>query len=154
MLPKLLFVIGLIFVTTPWASPPVALALGLVFGLTLAHPFQNQAHKVSQILLQVSVVGLGFSMNLRDVVKVGRSGFVYTLLSICFVVIFGLALGSLLRVNRTSSFLIAVGTAICGGSAIAAVGPIVEATNEDMSVSLGTVFILNSVANSCLHQIS
>lgn len=146
MVAKLLFVIGLVFVATPWASPPIALALGLVFGFTLAHPFQNLAHKFSKILLQICVVGLGFSMNLRDVLNVGRSGFVYTFLSISFVMIVGLTLGRLLRVNRTNSFLIAVGTAICGGSAIAAVGPIVEATNEDMSASLGTVFILNSVA--------
>jgi len=111
----------------------------LVFALTLTHPFPTFVHKFSKILLQICVVVLGFTMNLHEVLKVGRSGFLYTFLSISFVMIVGLTLGRLLSVNRTNSFLIVVGTAICGGSDIAAWGPILEATNEDMSVSLGPV---------------
>jgi len=85
-------------------------------------------------------------MNLHEVLKAGRSGFVYTALGISFALLVGLALGKLLRVRGNSSFLITAGTAICGGSAIAAVGPILRADDEEMAVSLGTVFILNSVA--------
>jgi uncharacterized integral membrane protein (TIGR00698 family) len=135
-----------IFVVTPWASPPIALALGLSFGLIFANPYAKQVHKLSKRLLQVCVVGLGFSMNLHEVLKIGRSGFLYTILGIGFVMIMGMSLARLLKVNSTNAFLIAVGTAICGGSAIAAVGPVLEATDEEMSVSLGTVFILNSIA--------
>ena len=146
MLRKLLFLIGLIFVATPWASPSLALALGLSFGLIFANPFPSQVHKFSKRLLQVCVVGLGFSMNLHEVLRVGRSGFLYTILGIGSVMILGMSLGRLLKVNSNNGLLIAVGTAICGGSAIAAVGPVIEATSEEMSVSLGTIFILNSIA--------
>ena len=143
---KLLFLVGLAFAATPWASPPAALALGLLFGLTVAHPWRSLSESLSKVLLKVCVVGLGFGMDLREVLEVGRSAFVYTFLGICFVLVAGLALGRLLRVGDKNSFLIAVGTAICGGSAIAAMGPVVEATDEEMSVSLGTVFVLNSAA--------
>jgi len=91
-------------------------------------------------------VALGFGMNLHQVLKAGRSGFLYTALGISFALIVGLALGKLLRVRGNSSFLITAGTAICGGSAIAAVGPILQADDEEMAVSLGTIFILNSIA--------
>src|SRR6266404_2237527 len=110
MLRKLLFLIGLIFVATPWASPPLALALGLSFGLIFANPFPNQVHKFSKCLLQVCVVGLGFSMNLHEVLRVGRSGCLYTILGIGFVMIVGMNLGRLLRVKSNNGFLIAVGT--------------------------------------------
>jgi uncharacterized integral membrane protein (TIGR00698 family) len=85
-------------------------------------------------------------MNLAEVLKIGRSGFLYTACSITGAVFLGLAIGRWLRLERTSSFLITVGTAICGGSAIAAVGPITNATEEEMAVALGTVFLLNSIA--------
>jgi len=143
---KFLFIIGLLFVATPMSSPPIALALGLAFGMIFAHPFPAIADKLSKLLLQVSVVGLGFGMNLNEVISVGRSGLLYTFLSISLVMLGGLALGRVLSVNATNGFLIAVGTAICGGSAIAAVGPVLEASNEEMSISLATVFILNSAA--------
>jgi len=143
---KVLFVVGLMFVTTRWASPPVALGLGLSFGLVFANPFAKHAQALSKRLLQVCVAGLGFSMNLHEVMKIGRSGFIYTILGIAFVMMVGMSLARFLKVTSNNGFLIAVGTAICGGSAIVAVGPVVEATDEEMSVSLGTVFILNSVA--------
>ncbi len=141
---KLIFFAGLAI--SCFVSPPIALLLGLAFGLTLTHPYPKNARKLSRWLLQASVVGLGFGMNLHQVVRAGRSGFLYTLLSISFVLLAGMGLGRLLRVPATPAFLISTGTAICGGSAIAAVGPISEATDEQMAVSLGTVFVLNSVA--------
>jgi uncharacterized integral membrane protein (TIGR00698 family) len=146
MLPKLLFFLCLLFVITPWASPPIALAIGLAFGLLFSHPFAKKTKSLSKILLQVSVVGLGFGMNLHEVVRAGRSGFIYTALGITATMITGIALGRLLKVESISALLISVGTAICGGSAIAAVGPVAGAKDEQMSVSLGTVFILNSIA--------
>src|SRR5438477_6902855 len=146
MISKTLFVLGLICAASGFVSPPVALAMGLAFGLAFAHPFNVAAKKLSRYLLQASVVGLGFGMNLHEVVHAGRSGFLYTLLGISFAMIVGMTLGRLLRVQKTSAFLISTGTAICGGSAIAAVGPICHATDEEMAVSLGTVFVLNSIA--------
>jgi uncharacterized integral membrane protein (TIGR00698 family) len=120
--------------------------MGLVFGLAFPHPYGNQAKKSSKFLLQTSVVGLGFGMNLHQVVQAGRSGFVYTLFGISFALLAGMGLGALLGVQRVPAFLISTGTAICGGSAIAAVGPITQASDEEMAVALGTVFVLNSVA--------
>lgn len=120
--------------------------MGLLFGLLLAHPFERQSRYLTKYLLQGSVVALGFGMNLHEVVRAGRSGFVYTALSIAAALLLGLGLGYLFQVASKPSFLISTGTAICGGSAIAAVGPILNASEEEMAVSLGTVFILNSIA--------
>ena len=127
-------------------SPPIALTLGLLYGLSFVHPYQADSRSLSRFLLQASVVGLGFGMDLHEVLRVGRSGFLYTAAGISFALIFGLLLGRLLRVNKTASILISTGTAICGGSAIAAVAPIIEASDEEMAISLGTIFILNSIA--------
>jgi uncharacterized integral membrane protein (TIGR00698 family) len=124
----------------------VALTIGIVFGLSFAHPFAAATRNSARILLQVCVVALGFGMNLHEVLKAGRSGFIYTALGISFALLAGFAFGKLLRVRGNPSFLITAGTAICGGSAIAAIGPILQADDEEMAVSLGTVFILNSVA--------
>jgi len=143
---KLLFFAGLVLSFSGWVSPPVALTAGILLGLTLSHPYGKQSSKSAKFLLQASVVALGFGMNLPDVVKAGRSGFVYTALGISIALAAGLALGRLVRVPGTPSFLISSGTAICGGSAIAAVAPILQASGEEMSVALGTVFILNSIA--------
>lgn len=146
MISKILFFAGLVCAASGFVSPPVALAIGLVFGLIFAHPYPKQSATVSKFLLQASVVGLGFGMNLHDVVRAGRSGFVYTLFSIAFAMVVGVLLGRALMVAKEPAYLISTGTAICGGSAIAAVGPITGATDEEMAVSLGTVFVLNSVA--------
>jgi uncharacterized integral membrane protein (TIGR00698 family) len=143
---KIVFFAGLILSASGLLSPPLALVLGLAYGLSFAHPFQAETRSVTRYLLQASVVGLGFGMDLHEVLRAGRSGFLYTALSIIAAMLLGLTLGWVLRVRRTPSFLISAGTAICGGSAIAAVGPIVHATEEEMAVSLGTVFLLNSVA--------
>lgn len=146
MIPKAAFLVGLALAASGLVSPPVALALGLVFGFTFPHPFDQSAKRLSRYLLQASVVGLGFGMNLHDVIRAGRSGFVYTLLGITFAMLAGMGLGVLLEMKRTPAFLISTGTAICGGSAIAAVGPIIGASAEQMAVSLGTIFVLNSIA--------
>ena len=143
---KRLFFLGIIFAASGLISPPFALLAGLVYGLTLTHPFHVESKSLAKFLLQASVVGLGFGMNLHEVVHAGRSGFLYTAVSITAVMLLGLGLGYLIHVSKKSSFLIAAGTAICGGSAIAAVGPIAEASEEEMAVSLGAVFILNSIA--------
>jgi uncharacterized integral membrane protein (TIGR00698 family) len=143
---KVLFALGLFFCLTPWASPPLALLAGLIFGAISTHPYKAESRVLSRVLLQSAVVGLGFGMNLQEVIRAGRSGFLYTALGIGFAMIVGMALGRALSVQRRAAFLISTGTAICGGSAIAAVGPIVGANEDEMSVSLGTIFLLNSIA--------
>jgi uncharacterized integral membrane protein (TIGR00698 family) len=146
MIPKIVFLAGLIAAASSFVSPPVALTLGLAFGLFFRHPYQTQSRDISKFLLQASVVGLGFGMDLHEVLRAGRNGFVYTLLSISFAMLTGMALGALFKVEKTSAFLISTGTAICGGSAIAAVGPVCDASDEQMAVSLATIFLLNSLA--------
>ncbi|HTG27775.1 MAG TPA: putative sulfate exporter family transporter [Methylomirabilota bacterium] len=143
---KIIFILALILCLSGWISPPVALSLGIIFGLSMPHPYPHFSRSAARILLQVSVVALGFGMNLHEIVKAGRSGFIYTALGISFSLVVGLALGKFLRINGNASYLITAGTAICGGSAIAAIGPILHADDEEMAVSLGTVFILNSIA--------
>jgi uncharacterized membrane protein YadS len=106
---KIVFFVGLILAASGLLSPSLALAAGLVYGLTLAHPYHLESRRLSKFLLQASVVGLGFGMNLAEVLKIGRSGFLYTACSITGAVFLGLAIGRWLRVERTSSFLITVG---------------------------------------------
>lgn len=143
---KILFFLILVLSLSGWLSPPRALTAGILFGFVFSHPFPAQSRTAARFLLQAAVVGLGFGMNLHEVLKAGRSGFFYTAISISFAIALGMALGRLLQVRGNSSFLITTGTAICGGSAIAAIGPILQANEEEMAVSLGAVFILNSVA--------
>ena len=143
---KNLFFAGLILAASGLISPPLALLGGLIYGFSVAHPFQVDSKRLAKFLLQASVVALGFGMNLRDVSHAGRSGFLYTALSITAAMLLGLGLGYFIHVGRKSAFLISAGTAICGGSAIAAVGPIANANEEEMAVSLGTIFVLNSIA--------
>jgi uncharacterized integral membrane protein (TIGR00698 family) len=143
---KILFLLGFGLCASGLVSPAVALALGLIFGLGFTHPWQLEARTATKYLLQASVVGLGFGMNLQEVLRAGRSGFVYTAASIGFALAAGLLAGRMLGVNKTASILITVGTAICGGSAIAAVAPIIHADQEETAVSLGTIFILNAIA--------
>jgi uncharacterized integral membrane protein (TIGR00698 family) len=143
---KTLFFAALIISASGFISPPIALTVGIIFGLSVAHPLPADSKDLSRFLLQASVVALGFGMDLHEVIKAGRSGFVYTALGISFALIVGLGLGKLLHVHGNCSFLITTGTAICGGSAIAAVAPILQADEQEVAVALGTVFILNSVA--------
>jgi uncharacterized integral membrane protein (TIGR00698 family) len=143
---KNLFFLGIILAASGILSPPFALAAGLAYGLSVAHGYHVDARRLSKFLLQASVVCLGFGMNLGEVIRVGRSGFLYTALGITFAMLIGIGLAILLRVGKTQGFLISAGTAICGGSAIAALAPVTAASDEAMAVSMGTVFVLNSIA--------
>ena len=143
---KNFFFVGLIVAATGLVSPPIALVGGLIFGFAFTHPYTLESRKLSKFLLQASVIGLGFGMDLHEVISVGRSGFVYTAASISIALVLGWLLGKLLSVKRQTSFLISAGTAICGGSAIAAIAPITDAGEDEIAVSLGTIFVLNSVA--------
>lgn len=143
---KRIFLICIIISASGFVSPAVALAAGIVFGLLLPHPFASESRDLSRLLLQASVVALGFGMNLHQVVHAGASGFLYTAVSIVSAIVLGTLLGRLLSVPPKAAFLITCGTAICGGSAIAAIAPITKASDEDMAVSLGTVFTLNAIA--------
>lgn len=143
---KNLFFVGIVISASGLISPALALVIGLAYGLTVEHPFPGESRSLTRFLLQASVVFLGFGMNLQEVVRTGRSGFIYTAITISFALCLGMLLARLLGVERTQGFLISAGTAICGGSAIAAVGPVMNANDEEMAVSLGTIFVLNSVA--------
>jgi len=143
---EIAYIILAILCLTSFITAPVALLLGLVFSLTLGSPFPLFNSNMSKYLLQVSVVGLGFGMNLLDSVKAGSDGMFFTLFSVVSVLFFGIVIGKWLRISNVSSYLIASGTAICGGSAIAAVGPIAKANESQMSVSLATIFVLNAIA--------
>jgi uncharacterized integral membrane protein (TIGR00698 family) len=127
-------------------TPPVALAMGLAFALAFKHPYRSESTTTVKWLLQASVVGLGFGMNFTSVLQAGAKGFGFTVVSIVGTLALGWLLGNLLGVGSKSSRLISVGTAICGGSAIAAVAPIIEAEEAEISVALGTVFVLNALA--------
>ena len=142
---KIVFFLLIFACLTPYVSPPIALALGLFLAFTVGNPFPEQTRKTTKILLQISVVLLGFGMNLEAVVKAGKDGILFTLATIFGTLALGFLLGRFLKVEDKTSALISSGTAICGGSAIAAVAPAIHADSEEISVSLGTVFILNSV---------
>lgn len=129
-----------------WAKPAEALFLGIAIALTIGAPYAKTNKKVSKYLLQASVVGLGFGMNLHSALASGREGMLFTIVSVVGVMIIGVALGKLLRVNPKNAYLISSGTAICGGSAIAAVAPIIDADDNDTSLALATIFILNAIA--------
>jgi uncharacterized integral membrane protein (TIGR00698 family) len=143
---KIIFFLGLLLATSGLVSPPVALVGGIAYGFTVEHPLRREASVLAKLLLQGSVILLGFGMNLNQVTHAGRSGFQYTAISIACAVALGLILGKLLRIRGKASYLITMGTAICGGSAIAALAPITEANEEEISISMGTVFLLNSIA--------
>lgn len=141
-----IFILGIILCLTPWIEAPMALLMGLIIAQTSGHPYITQNKKITNILLQSSVVGLGFGMNINKAIEAGKEGFVFTIFSICLTLILGYITGKWLKINKNTSYLISAGTAICGGSAIAAVSPIIKAEDNEISVSLGTVFILNSIA--------
>ena len=127
-------------------SAPVALFLGLVFAFIFGIPYPKFNKKLSKYLLQASVVGLGFGMNIEKSLQSGAEGMIFTVASVIIVMTAGVFLGRLLRINDKTSYLISSGTAICGGSAIAAVGPVLKADQNEMAVSLGVIFILNAIA--------
>ena len=143
---KALFIILILFCLSPWGSAPLALALGLVFAFTIGSPYPKLSGKPTKYLLQTSVVLLGFGMDLTAVYRAGKDGIAFTIVTIFGTLILGYFAGKMLSVKAKTSTLISSGTAICGGSAIAAVAPAINAEADEISVSLGTVFVLNSIA--------
>lgn len=127
-------------------NAPIALLIGLIFASMFPHPCPKFNKKTSKYLLQVAVVCLGFNMNLQESLKSGAEGMMFTIISVVGVMVLGVLIGWWLHINRKTAYLISSGTAICGGSAIAAVGPVVKANENEMAVSLGVIFILNSIA--------
>jgi uncharacterized integral membrane protein (TIGR00698 family) len=143
---QVVFGLVLFFCLTPWASPPIALALGLALAQTVGNPFAARTKAFTSKLLQFSVIGLGFGMNAHAAVQAGRQGILFTVASISGTLVLGFLVGKWLGLGRRVVHLISCGTAICGGSAIAAIGPVLGAKDEEMSVGLGTVFVLNALA--------
>lgn len=141
-----LFFIGIAVCLFPFISPAIALFMGLLLGFTVSNPYIKQSSKVSKYLLQFAVVGLGFGMNLFESLQSGKEGMLFTVVSVVGVLALGYWLGRHMLIDSKTTYLISSGTAICGGSAIAAVAPILNASPNQMSVSLGTIFILNAVA--------
>ncbi|MGD0076058.1 MAG: putative sulfate exporter family transporter [Candidatus Binataceae bacterium] len=130
----------------PFASPGTALMVGIALALTVGNPYLLTTGRLITPLLQISVIGLGAGMNLAEVGRAGVHGFFYTVIGISLTMSIGLSLGWLIRTQRDTSLLVTVGTAICGGSAIAAVAPAIRAKHHDVSVALATVFFLNAIA--------
>ncbi|RKS94101.1 putative integral membrane protein (TIGR00698 family) [Flavobacterium limicola] len=145
-LQQLIFVVLLLFCTTIFVSPPIALVLGLIVANLFGHPFLELNHKATNYLLQFSVVGLGFGMNVHSAVSSGKEGFLFTIISIVSTLVLGTFLGKWFKTDTKTSHLISCGTAICGGSAIAAIAPVIKSNEKQTSVALGVIFILNSVA--------
>lgn len=151
---KYLYILLIILVIFPFdllgagvsVAPWFALFLGIVFALIFECPYPKFNKKTSKYLLQASVVGLGFGMNLTESLKSGSEGMMFTIVSVFGVMIIGVLFGYWLKLNRKTAYLISSGTAICGGSAIAAVGPVVKADDHEMAVALGVVFVLNAIA--------
>lgn len=143
---EVIFLFGVVFCLSPFITPPIALLLGLIIAQFVGHPYLHLNHKATHILLQVSVVGLGFGMNVTSALNAGKVGILFTIISIIGTLILGFFMGKFMKIERKTSYLISTGTAICGGSAIAAISPIIRAEEKQISVALGVIFILNSVA--------
>ena len=143
---EVIFLLAVVFCLSPLITPPIALLMGLIIAQFIGHPYLHLNHKATHILLQVSVVGLGFGMNVTSAMKAGKEGIVFTIVSIIGTLVIGFLMGKFLKIEKKTSFLISAGTAICGGSAIAAISPVIKAEEKQISVALGTIFILNSIA--------
>ncbi len=143
---KVLFILCMVLCILGYISSPVALVGGFLFSNFLGNPFISLNSKAVNWLLKIAVVGLGFGMSLNETLAAGKDGFMLTVFSITATLILGYFLGRLLKMNRKSSHLISSGTAICGGSAIAAVSPVINASDKDISIALGVIFLLNSIA--------
>ncbi len=142
----LLFWLLLLLCCWPRVDAPMALVAGITFGIVFGNPWGSTSSTWSRRLLQASVVGLGFGMNLPELLQTGKDAFLYTAISISFTMTAGWLLGRLYQTPRRTSALISFGTAICGGSAIAAMAPVIKAEHEETGVAMATVFTLNSIA--------
>ncbi|MDG2432253.1 putative sulfate exporter family transporter [Flavobacterium sp.] len=143
---ELIFLVAFVLCLSPFITPPIALLMGLIIAQFIGHPYLHLNHKATHLLLQISVVGLGFGMNVDSALKAGQDGLLFTIASILITLTAGYLLGKALKIDKKTSYLISAGTAICGGSAIAAIAPVIKAEEKQISVALGTIFILNSVA--------
>lgn len=143
---EVIFLLAVVLCLSPLISPPIALLMGLIIAQFIGHPYLHLNHKATHILLQVSVVGLGFGMNVTSALKAGKEGILFTIVSIIGTLVIGFFMGKFLKIEKKTSYLISTGTAICGGSAIAAISPVIKAEEKQISVALGTIFILNSAA--------
>ena len=143
---KVIFIGCVVLCLTPFISPAIALLMGLIIAQLIGHPYMHLNHKATHLLLQVSVVGLGFGMNVHSALQAGKEGVLFTIASITSTLVFGYFLGRWFKIEKKTSYLISTGTAICGGSAIAAISPVIKAEEKQISVALGCVFIFNSIA--------
>lgn len=143
---EVIFLLAFVFCLSPLITPPIALLMGLIIAQFIGHPYLHLNHKATHLLLQVSVVGLGFGMNIDSAMKAGKEGILFTIVSIIGTLVIGYFMGKILKIEEKTSYLISAGTAICGGSAIAAISPVIKAEEKQISVALGTIFILNSIA--------
>lgn len=140
------FLACLAFCATPWVGTALGLVMGISFSLLLGNPWPQKSAHYSRVILQLSVVGLGFGLGLGEVIRTGKHTIVYSVIGIGCTLILGYFLGRLFLTEKDTSALISFGTAICGGSAIAAMAPVLKAKNEETAVSLAIVFTLNSAA--------
>lgn len=143
---KIIFIGIIILCLTPFVSSPIALALGILLAIFIGNPFEKKVHQYIHLLLQISIVGLGFGLKLDEALQAGKTGFTLTVMSIFTVMTLGYFLGKIFKLDKQLSYLLSVGTAICGGSAIAATSPIIKPTTKQISLALAIVFTLNSVA--------
>ncbi len=130
---------------TPFIGAGSALVLGAIFAITLGNPFAELSQKASKVMLKLAVVGLGFAVDFNEVIEVGRSSLVLTIVSITAIIGLGEILTQVFKLNRNTGVLISFGTAICGGSAIAAMAPVIKAKDHEVAVALGIVFLLNGI---------
>jgi len=143
---KIIFWVALLLCCLPFMAPPYALFLGLLLSLFITNPLGAKKGKVTGFLLKASIVGLGFGININTALQTGKDGFIYTIISITATLAVGILLGKLFKVDKVTAYLVAAGTAICGGSAIAATAPVASAKEEQISISLAVVFVLNAIA--------
>lgn len=143
---QFIFVCLLLICLSGFITPPIALLLGILVANISGHPWLHLNHKIIRVLLQVSVVGLGFGMNVNNALLSGKEGFVLTVTTLFSTIVLGILLGRWLKTDTKTSHLISCGTAICGGSAIAAITPVIKSDEKQTSVALGVIFILNSIA--------
>ncbi|GEL11770.1 conserved hypothetical integral membrane protein [Flavobacterium glycines] len=143
---QFIFVCLLLVCLTGYITPPIALLLGLLVANISGHPWLHLNHKIIRVLLQISVVGLGFGMNVTNALLSGKESFLLTVATLFSTIFLGRFIGKWLKTDLKTSHLISCGTAICGGSAIAAITPVIQSDEKQTSVALGVIFILNSIA--------
>lgn len=143
---KIIFLIAAAITLLPVVTPPVALLLGVALAQTSGNPFAAVTPRITHWLLQLSIIGMGFGMNVHSALKTGKEGFLFTIAAITGTLLTGAVLGKLMGIDKKTAHLISCGTAICGGSAIAAIAPVMKAGEKQVSAALGIIFLLNALA--------